>query len=502
MNTADSRFALAVSLYLLAGEGSVQADFLQPVAVKASNNAWSEANGGTGDQTNLINGLGWINDTNAPVGSPYSVHSTSLLDSWFAIGSPKESLTFDLGQTVGLDKVYVWNFNAALDWGFKDVEVLVSPETSLAAATNFNAIAAITLQAGGTNAQTFDVVGTGVRLVRLQGLSNWGSGFAVGLAEARFGSGAIAGHMPWVTLTSPQNGDELGHGTNTPGADLLVDVTVTDPDGAGDIQMVQYFDGAVLVTNRTAPPYSLVLPGLTNGWHTVRVVATDQSGKVAWMSANVFVRTVYADRVVRIDDNADIGTNLNQIQYTGGWNLAQGGAADPRYQHNDHYNNGIPDDYFEVRFKGVKIEAYATVAAHHGAAAASIDGGAETTVNYYAPQRGEQVFVYGSPVLADGEHVLRVRVLGPGVVTADRFDVHVVDANLVATGIARVNDTVVLDFNSPNPAGLHELWESTNLVDWQLVPAAMVTQTGTQTVRITSSGATGQQSFYRAVLRQ
>ncbi len=80
------------------------------------------------------------------------------------------------------------------------------------------------------------------------------------------------------------------------------------------------------------------------------------------------------------------------------------------------------------------------MASHHGTALASIDGGPTSVVNYKAPQRGEQVFVWGSPILQNREHVLRVRVVGDGVVTADRFDVSVSDKPEVT--VATVKEVV------------------------------------------------------------
>jgi len=150
---------------------------------------------------------------------------------------------------------------------------------------------------------------------------------------------------------------------------------------------------------------------------------------MAWVTVNVTVREFVADRIVKIDDTADEGTGTNQIRYVQGtWSLAQGNASDPRYNNNDHYNLGNNKvDYFELRFVGVKVDLFATVASHHGSGMASIDGGPESKVTYKATLRKEQVFVWGSPILANREHVLRVRTAGDGVVTADRFDVSVSD---------------------------------------------------------------------------
>ncbi len=409
-------------LSLLGGYGiasltSVRAEFLQPVSVLASN--------GQGTQDALINGQGF--DTPG-IGSPASVHSRDQGETWSGVGSIREYVVFDLGQAVNLTKVYIWNYNVAdaTDVGMKDVEVQVSSDANMTNA-NFNAIAQISLQEGGEKAQVFDVVGTNVRLVKLKGLSNWGQGFTVGLAEVRFESGDITGHVPLIVLNSPHEGDEVAFGS-----DITLDAKVTDSDL--DLAKVEFSDGATVLTNKTATPFTFTWKGAAQGNHAVRVTATDKSGKSAWVTANISVRELVADRIIKIDDTADEGEGLNQIKYTGTWNPAPGGDSDPRYLHNDHYeSNNNKNDYFEVRFQGVMIEIYATVASHHGSGFASIDGGPESKVVYKAAQRAEQVFLWRSPILPNGEHVLKVRVAGDGVVTADRFDVSVSDKPVVTT---------------------------------------------------------------------
>ncbi|MBI3758293.1 MAG: hypothetical protein HY269_00870, partial [Deltaproteobacteria bacterium] len=178
------------------------------------------------------------------------------------------------------------------------------------------------------------------------------------------------------------------------------------------------------LAEKTTGPYTLTQKAPPNGEHAFRVVATDRSGKIAWSTVNFTVREFVADRIDQIDDTANIGDGLSQIQYTGTWNLAQGNASDPRFNHNDHYSD-VRNAYFEVKFKAVKIDVYATVASHHGSGVATIDGGTEYTVSYKADQRKEQVLVWSSPILPNRDHVLRIRVAGHGVVTADRCDSHV-----------------------------------------------------------------------------
>ena len=79
---------------------------------------------------------------------------------------------------------------------------------------------------------------------------------------------------------------------------------------------------------------------------------SDQSDKVSWVTVNLNVRELVADRIVQIDDTADEGEGLYTITYSGAWNLAPGVETDPRFQHNDHYNLGTSrTDYFDVRFQ-------------------------------------------------------------------------------------------------------------------------------------------------------
>src|SRR5687767_1199992 len=110
----------------------LSADFIQPVAVYVQN--------GEASQEALINGQGF---DDPGLGSPASIHNTSAAEMWSAVGSIRESATFDLGMTTNLTKVYIWNYNApnATDVGMREVEVQVSSETDITTAAAFNTIA-------------------------------------------------------------------------------------------------------------------------------------------------------------------------------------------------------------------------------------------------------------------------------------------------------------------------------------------------------------------------
>ncbi len=387
------------------GLAPVQAEFIQPVSVTVSN--------GEDTRDSLIDGAG-LDD--GGVGSPSSIHTTSPSEMWSSIGSIRADVVFDLGKATDLTKVYIWNYNAVndTDRGMKDVQVLVSSDSDPATA-KFTGIAAVTLAEGGDAAQAFDVAGTDVRLVKLRNTSNWGNGYSIGLAEVRFEGGDLAGSVPFVSISNLKDGDTVPFGS-----DFSLLATVTDKDS--NLTKVEFFDGSTKLSETNRSPYSSSLKNLAKGEHTLRVVASDATGWSAFATVNVLVNEIVPGTVIQIDDQRDIGTGTNQIRYSGTWTLAQGNANDPRFLNNDHYSDQS-GAYFEVKFFGVKIDIYGTVASHHGTAAAIIDGGARNVINYKASQRGEQKLIWSSPLLPNKLHVLRVSVLGTGVVTADRFDV-------------------------------------------------------------------------------
>lgn len=396
---------LTTLLLGLAAALSLRAEFIQPISVTVSN--------GEDIKDSLIDGLGF---EDPGLGTPESVHVTAASEMWFSIGSIRAEAVFDLGALVDLTKVYIWNYNAGVDTdrGMKDVQVFVSPDSNPATA-KFTGIATFSLTEGGTTAQAFNVVGTDVRLVKLRNTSNWGNGYSIGLAEVRFESGDIAGSVPVVGITGLKDGDTVPFGS-----DFSLLATVTDKDL--NLAKVEFFDGTTKLSETNRAPFTTSLKSLSKGDHTLRVVATDAAGMNAFATVDVSVREVVPGTVIQIDDNRDIGTTVGKIRYSGAWTLAQGNANDPRFLNNDHYGDAS-GAFFEVKFFGVKIDIFGTVASHHGTASAVIDGGTRYVINYKAAQRGEQKLIWSSPLLPNREHTLKVTILGTGVVTADRFDV-------------------------------------------------------------------------------
>ena len=108
--------------------------------------------------------------------------------------------------------------------------------------------------------------------------------------------------------------------------------------------------------------------------------------------------------------------NDDRFTYSANW-LAGGATAGSntlasKYLADDHYTN-VAGAMYSFTFTGAQAKVYASKDASHGILAYSIDGGAETQVDAYAPVRQDQVMMYVTPALAGGtSHTLRVRITG------------------------------------------------------------------------------------------
>ena len=112
-------------------------------------------------------------------------------------------------------------------------------------------------------------------------------------------------------------------------------------------------------------------------------------------------------------DDATQGTAIDQFNYVGsGWGH-QSGEEGPAYPYDGTNSyDATAGDYAAMTFNGTQIAYYAVTDSKHGIAAVSIDGGPETLVDLYSPNRTGDVPVWRSPVLAAGTHTLKIRVTG------------------------------------------------------------------------------------------
>lgn len=76
---------------------------------------------------------------------------------------------------------------------------------------------------------------------------------------------------PTVAFTSPANNAAFTQGT-------AITLTATATDADGSIASVKFYDGATLLTTDNTTPYTYSWTNATTGSHTVKAVATDNSG--------------------------------------------------------------------------------------------------------------------------------------------------------------------------------------------------------------------------------
>ncbi|WP_218033917.1 discoidin domain-containing protein [Paenibacillus koleovorans] len=131
-----------------------------------------------------------------------------------------------------------------------------------------------------------------------------------------------------------------------------------------------------------------------------------------------------------VNDNTT-GTGNNQFEYSGTWDYWTGSG---KYNNDDHASS-TTNNYYQVRFYGTQIKIYAAKASHHGIMAVSIDGGAETNVDAYAATRVEQALLYSSPILANGQHTLRVRVTGTKNSSSTGYSISADRVDVITTGM-------------------------------------------------------------------
>jgi hypothetical protein len=139
-------------------------------------------------------------------------------------------------------------------------------------------------------------------------------------------------------------------------------------------------------------------------------------------SASVTVNTTaFTDPVVPASGSytfrfpVDIN-DRQRFTYSGAWQA----ATDNQSFSKDNTWSGTAGDTATLSFTGDRVVLYGVQDPAHGSAAISIDGGTERTVSFQASPRRGNVALYSSGALTQGQHTLRVRVVGNGAVALDR----------------------------------------------------------------------------------
>lgn len=119
--------------------------------------------------------------------------------------------------------------------------------------------------------------------------------------------------------------------------------------------------------------------------------------------------------VTTIDDSIT-GTGLNQWNYVGAnWKSCTNcNETNPTVYYYDASQHWDPKstDTATITFSGTQIKFYGATAYWHGIGAISIDGGAETNVDFYSANKTGDVLLWTSPVLAKGVHTFKLRITG------------------------------------------------------------------------------------------
>jgi lysophospholipase L1-like esterase/ribosome recycling factor len=160
--------------------------------------------------------------------------------------------------------------------------------------------------------------------------------------------------------------------------------------------------------------------GLQEGLHTLRVRVTGAKNVNA-VDSNLLldrleVTTTLASiaspapsmTATQIVDDHDLGTGLNQVQYTGNWNP---GFSTEAFNGNSFWTKETGATY-TAKFSGTQIKLFGAKAPWHGIAAISIDGGPETSIDTYGTGFYNNSLLYANNTLTQGEHTIRVRVTG------------------------------------------------------------------------------------------
>jgi beta-galactosidase len=151
---------------------------------------------------------------------------------------------------------------------------------------------------------------------------------------------------------------------------------------------------------------------------TLMLTASAQGLSSASVSVNT---TAFTDPIVPPSGSYTFGfpVDVNDRQsfsYAGSWQA----VGDNQTFSKDNTWSGTAGDTATLSFAGNRVVLYGVQDPSHGSAALSIDGGSEQTVSFQASARRGNVALYHSGVLTQGQHTLRVRVVGNGAVALDR----------------------------------------------------------------------------------
>jgi Glycosyl hydrolase family 59/Secretion system C-terminal sorting domain len=177
-----------------------------------------------------------------------------------------------------------------------------------------------------------------------------------------------------------------------------------------------------------------------------------------WRNAefdNFSVKNTGENGWITIDD-AIQGNGVEQFNYVGsGWHYCTECGSD-LYAGSNSWDN-TENDYVTVGFSGTRIKFYGVKDPQHGIGAVSIDGGSETSIDFYSATRAGDQLMWTSSMLTAGNHVFKLRITGnkntnstDRWVAPDRLDIQESNISSVSE-IFPIPINFSLDQNYPNP---------------------------------------------------
>ncbi|HEY0756800.1 MAG TPA: malectin domain-containing carbohydrate-binding protein [Ktedonobacteraceae bacterium] len=115
--------------------------------------------------------------------------------------------------------------------------------------------------------------------------------------------------------------------------------------------------------------------------------------------------------MTNVDDSVQ-GSGTNQFNYAGaGWgHCTSCDTSGTGFYNGSNSWDNTANDSVTITFTGTRIELYGVVGSAHGIGAISLDGGAETPLDFYAQSNAGNTVLYISPLLSAGQHTLKLRV--------------------------------------------------------------------------------------------
>ena len=173
-------------------------------------------------------------------------------------------------------------------------------------------------------------------------------------------------------------------------------------------------------------------------------------------------------RVTFVDDSVT-GSESNEFDYVGSWTHCTSSctiSTPTMYNFTNSWSNTTNDDV-TVAFTGTQVALIGLRDTTGGIGAVSIDGGAETNVDFYAQSREGAQLVWTSPFLAYGTHSLKLRVTGSKDTASTGYyvvpdGVEITSASLYKMQSVLSGQDVDIASSSSSPGALSLQWPDFN----------------------------------------